>query len=136
MIDYLPLQLVAVIVCKEFYNITPFPTNDPTIPMVDQLATMQAFGIMMLVVLSVWLTYGTLAEASPMRATFGKRLFGLHVCDLLGAPLSFSRTLVRNLAKILSILPFGIGFISSIFTFNNRAWHDFLAKAIVVENRN
>lgn len=136
LIDFLPIQLAAVFICKEFYNITPFPEFDPTVPLAEQAASLHAFGVMMAAVLSLWILYGILAEASPMRATFGKRLLRLYVCNLLGAPLSFSKTLLRNFAKILSLVPFGFGFLWSIFAFNNRTWHDFLAKAIVVENRN
>ena len=77
----------------------------------------------------------TLAEASPMRATFGKRLFGLRVCGLTGGPLTFSQTVIRNFSKLVSLLPCGLGFLWAILSHNNRAWHDLFAKAVVIEER-
>jgi uncharacterized RDD family membrane protein YckC len=135
LIDFMPLKLVALFICKEFYNITPFPSFDPTIPAAERLVTWQACGIMTLAVLLVWFTYGTLAEASSLRGTFGKRLLRLHVCNLTGGRLTFGQTFVRNFGKLLSLLPGGLGFVTIIFTFNNRAWHDLLAKAVVIEDR-
>jgi uncharacterized RDD family membrane protein YckC len=136
LIDYVPILLVAVFIGKEFFDKSPFPASDSTIPLAERMESLQAFAVTMLAVNLIWFTYGTLAEASSARATFGKRLFGLSVCDLTGGRLSFSQTLIRNFSKILSLLPFGLGFLSPIFAFNNRAWHDMLAKAVVVENRN
>lgn len=135
LIDVLPLNLAALFIGQEFFNISPFVENDPTLSRAALLAAMQGLIVMTGVVLLVWLCYGTLAEASPMRATFGKRLFGLRVCSLTGAPLTFSQTFVRNFSKIVSLLPCGLGFLWAVLSHNNRAWHDIFAKAVVIEER-
>lgn len=135
MLDALPLLLLAMFVCQEFFRISPYPDTDPTTPLVERVAELKALGIMTLAVLLTWCTIGTLTEAMPARATFGKRLLGLRVCDLNGAPLSFPRTFIRNFSKFLSVVPLGLGFFAALFSFNSRAWHDFLAKAVVVEVR-
>ncbi len=135
MIDALPLLLLATFICKEFFRISPYPDSDLTTPLAERLAELQALGIVSLAVMLAWATIGTLAEAMPGQATFGKRLLGLRVCDLNGTPLGFPRTFIRNFSKLLSAIPLGIGFFTAMFSFNSRAWHDFLAKAVVVEVR-
>ena len=135
LIDVLPLQLAALFICQEFFNLSPFVETDPTLSGAAHLAALHGLIVMTGIVLLVWLCYGTLAEASPMRATFGKRLFGLRVCGLTGGPLTFSQTVIRNFSKLVSLLPCGLGFLWAILSHNNRAWHDLFAKAVVIEER-
>jgi uncharacterized RDD family membrane protein YckC len=76
--------------------------------------------------------YWPLLESSERQATVGKQLLGIQVVDANGARLSFVRALLRNLAKIISSLPFGLGFLLAAFTPKKQALHDMITKCLVV----
>lgn len=76
--------------------------------------------------------YWPVLESTPRRATVGKGLLGLVVADVDGGRLSFVRSLLRNLAKIISSIPFGIGFLMAAFTSRKQALHDLITKAVVL----
>lgn len=50
----------------------------------------------------VAILYWPLMECSERQATIGKQLLGIQVTDANGARLTFVRSLLRNIAKILS----------------------------------
>ncbi|MBX3663394.1 MAG: RDD family protein [Burkholderiales bacterium] len=76
--------------------------------------------------------YWPVMESSARQATFGKRLMGLQVTDLEGGPTSFIKSLLRNLAKILSALILCIGFLMAAFTGRKQALHDMMTGCLVV----
>ncbi len=76
--------------------------------------------------------YWPLLESTAGRGTLGKMALGLVVGDVDGGGLSFVRSLLRNLAKIISSIPFGIGFLMAAFTSRKQALHDLITKAIVM----
>ena len=76
--------------------------------------------------------YWPVLESTERKATVGKQLLGIQVTDANGAQLSFVRALLRNLAKILSSLPFGLGFLLAAFTPKKQALHDMITKCLVV----
>jgi uncharacterized RDD family membrane protein YckC len=76
--------------------------------------------------------YWPVLESTARRATVGKGLLGLVVADVDGGRLSFVRSLLRNLAKIISSIPFGIGFLLAAFTGRKQALHDLITKAVVL----
>jgi uncharacterized RDD family membrane protein YckC len=78
------------------------------------------------------LLYWPLMESSERQATLGKQLLGIQVTDANGARLTFVRALLRNLAKIISSLPFGLGFLLAAFTARRQALHDIITKCLVV----
>lgn len=84
----------------------------------------------------VWAVVGFLywpvLESSARRGTVGKMLLGLVVADVDGGKLSFVRSLLRNLAKILSAIPLYIGFVLAAFTTRKQALHDLITKAVVL----
>ena len=59
-------------------------------------------------------------------------LLGLVVADVDGERLSFVRSLLRKLAKIISAIPFCIGFLLAAFTARKQALHDLITKAVVL----
>lgn len=91
------------------------------------LSALLAFGVIVV--------YFSVLESGGSQATIGKRLLGLKVTDALGGRISFSRGLGRFFAKLLSFIPFGVGFVMAIFTDRHRAWHDLLAKTFVLRTR-
>lgn len=85
-----------------------------------------------IVIFLINLLYFPAMESSARQATFGKSLCGIKVTDLDGGRLSFWRALLRNIAKIISAIPFSIGFLLAAFTKRKQALHDMLAKCLVV----
>lgn len=82
--------------------------------------------------LLITLLYWPVMESTAQRATVGKMAVGLVVADVDGGKLSFLRSLLRNLAKIISSIPFGIGFLLAAFTSRKQALHDLITKAVVL----
>ncbi len=78
------------------------------------------------------LLYWPIMECSARQATFGKQVLGLQVTDAAGLRLSFLRSLGRNVAKIISAIPFYIGFLLAAFTSRKQALHDIIASCVVV----
>lgn len=81
----------------------------------------------------VALVYYSLLEAGTSHATFGKKLLGIAVLDMDGQGLTLSKSLVRNLAKIVSGNLFVLGFAFAFFTRKNQALHDLLGGTVVVD---
>ncbi|MGI6523942.1 MAG: RDD family protein [Bdellovibrionota bacterium] len=77
--------------------------------------------------------YGAIAEASPSRSTLGKSLLGIYVTDLTGLRCNFATTLLRNLAKILSILSLFIGCLLSFRNKDRQTFHDLISGCKVVK---
>ena len=92
----------------------------------------EAVVIANLVFLFIAILYWPLLESSERQATIGKQLLGIQVTDANGARLTFVRSLLRNLAKIISSLPFGLGYLLAAFTARKQALHDMITKCLVV----
>ena len=82
-------------------------------------------------ILAAWF-YFALLESSPWRATLGKKAVGLCVSDIEGHRLTLGRALGRNLAKCLSTLSVGIGYMMCGFTKKKQALHDMIASCLVL----
>lgn len=76
--------------------------------------------------------YWPVLESTSLRATIGKAMVGLVVADVDGGGLPFVRSLLRNLAKIISAIPLFIGFLLAAFTTRKQALHDLITKAVVL----
>jgi hypothetical protein len=70
-------------------------------------------------------------QASARQATLGKSLLGLKVTDSDGERLSVLRSLVREVAKYVSAIPMGLGFLLAAFTGRKQALHDMLVSTTV-----
>lgn len=64
--------------------------------------------------------------------TPGMRLMHLRVQRLNGGKLSFSRSVLRLIGLVLSIIPLFAGFIPVLFTERRRGLADFIARTVVV----
>ena len=87
-----------------------------------------------LVVTFVPFLYWPVLESSRWQATVGKRIMGLQVTDADGGRLSFVHALLRMLAKIVSSIPLGLGFVIAAFTARKQALHDLIVKTLVVRS--
>jgi uncharacterized RDD family membrane protein YckC len=76
--------------------------------------------------------YFALAEASTAQATLGKRLFSLIVTDATGRRISRGRASARHWAKVLSYLPFFLGFVVIAFSERKRGLHDMVGGTLVL----
>ncbi|HAX90752.1 MAG TPA: hypothetical protein DCY07_00890 [Rhodospirillaceae bacterium] len=79
-----------------------------------------------------WL-YFAVMESGERGATFGKRFMSVKVLNDRGERLTFARASLRYFSKILSALPFMLGFVMAIFTQKKQALHDFIAETVVVK---
>jgi uncharacterized RDD family membrane protein YckC len=83
----------------------------------------------------IGILYYPLQESSSAQATFGKRALGIIVTDTQGRPISFWRSLGRNVGKILSTLLLFIGYLMIAFTPRKQALQDIIASTLVVRTR-
>src|SRR5690606_36787828 len=74
-------------------------------------------------------------ESSKKQGSFGKNFLNIKVCDLRGLPISFGKSLIRNMLKLTGFLSLGLGFLMGSFDKNQLCWHDKLAKTLVVKDR-
>jgi len=81
--------------------------------------------------LLAWIYYASL-ESSAWQATLGKRAIGIRVTDGSGARIGFGRASGRYVAKLLSCLTIGLGFLIAAFTARRQALHDLLANTLVM----
>jgi uncharacterized RDD family membrane protein YckC len=85
----------------------------------------------MALVVGTWLYFAAM-ESSPWQATLGKKMLGLYVTDLHGRRLTLGRATGRTLAKYLSVMTVGIGYLLCGFTERKQALHDVVAKCLVL----
>ena len=83
---------------------------------------------------TVYLLYCALTECSALQGTIGKKLLGIRVTDNNGQRLTIRRSFGRNSAKIISIIPLGLGFLWATWSKRKRGWHDMIAKTLVVKS--
>jgi uncharacterized RDD family membrane protein YckC len=74
-------------------------------------------------------------ESSVRQGTWGKVLMGLKVSDEKGNPITFNRSLVRNLSKILSTAMLGLGYLMGFFDKRQQCLHDRIAGTVVIKDR-
>ena len=83
-------------------------------------------------ILTKWL-YFILLESSPLKATLGKIMMGLVVCDRNGQRISLRTANKRYWAKLLSTMTLYIGFMLSGWTKKKRALHDMIADTLIMK---
>lgn len=75
--------------------------------------------------------YFAALESSTSQGTLGKIALGVQVTGRDGQPISFGRALLRFAAKLVSLLPVGLGLLLAAFTTKHAALHDLLAGTLV-----
>ncbi len=89
---------------------------------------------MIITTVLAWL-YFAVCESSRWQATPGKLALSIRVTDLQGNRISFPHALGRYLAKFLSVITLGIGFLMVGWTQRKQGLHDKLAKTLVLNGR-
>ena len=74
-------------------------------------------------------------ESSLKQATVGKEFMGLIVVDMNYNRISFWHATGRLLLRWGSTLLYLVGYIPALFTQKHQAFHDLVAKTLVVEKR-
>ena len=87
--------------------------------------------LLTIVFLGPWF-YFSLLESSSWQATVGKNVLRLYVTDIEGRRLTRGRAMGRNLAKYLSNLTLGVGYLMCGFSAKKQALHDVLARCLVL----
>ncbi len=82
--------------------------------------------------LIIWIIYSFIADASRMQGTIGKKILKIKVVDKLGNRISWGKSFARNILKILSAIPFSLGFIWVLFNKKRQGWHDMIAKTFII----
>jgi len=82
-----------------------------------------------------WLVYCALLESGEWQGTVGKLALGLRVTDQEGRRISILRATLRHVAKYLSLILLGIGFLMIAFQEQKRGLHDLIAGTRVIRRR-
>lgn len=80
----------------------------------------------------LFMIYNAGFEATKLQGSIGKIICKLKVVDAGGQKITFANALGRNVAKILSSLVCGMGFLSIFWNKKRQAWHDEIAKTYVI----
>jgi uncharacterized RDD family membrane protein YckC len=92
-----------------------------------------AMAVFILAAAAATLVYSTCYEGSAPGQTIGKRAVGIRVLRHDGAqPLGFKRAALRYFARVLSLLPFLLGFLWMLWDKDKKTWHDKLSRSVVV----
>lgn len=75
--------------------------------------------------------YRILMERSPLEATLGKQILGIHITDQSGKKLSLLHAICRYLSRALSLGPFWIGLTFALFNKQRQVIHDRMSKTLV-----
>lgn len=99
---------------------------------VSMAAFISVVGGLTLLTTAIQVLYFSLMTSSKSQATIGKMAVGLKVTDMNGSRINFSRSILRELGKILSSFIFMIGYIMAAFTSKKQALHDVIANTLVI----
>jgi len=87
-----------------------------------------------LTLIAMWLMF-MVVEASMAGASPGKRVMSLRVVDMNNQPISLGTSVKRNILKIVSIVPFGLGILLAIKSNKTLTLHDRLSKTQVISTK-
>jgi uncharacterized RDD family membrane protein YckC len=82
-----------------------------------------------------FMLYHAIFEATRAQGSIGKIICQLKVVDIDGRRISFFRALGRNLAKILSSILCGIGYLLIFWNDRHQGLHDQMAKTYVIRKK-
>ncbi len=81
------------------------------------------------------LVYHIVMESSAKQGTYGKQILKIRVCDMQGDRITTSHAAGRNIAKVLSVLTLGVGYLYCFFNKQQQCLHDRVAETLVVKDR-
>ncbi len=130
--------MVAVLFLPGFLYDTLGPTSDAPCPgnptfvcQVPSDTTHTTARVLYLLALIAGFVYQVLLDARG--GTIGKHVADLEVVDAdTGEPLGLGRSVRRNLARLVSFLPLGLGCFAMLRDTERRTWHDRMTATAVV----
>jgi uncharacterized RDD family membrane protein YckC len=92
------------------------------------------FGIYLLALFSIYWLYPVLFEVLRDGQTLGKKALSLRVVLANGTPVTWTASIVRNLLRVVDMLPLGYGFgvVAMLIDSGNRRLGDLVAGTVVV----
>jgi uncharacterized RDD family membrane protein YckC len=81
------------------------------------------------------LVYHAIMESSAKQATIGKQILKIKVCDMQGYRVTTGHAIGRNMAKIISVCTFFIGYLFAFFNKKQQCLHDMVAGTLVIKDR-
>lgn len=138
-IDGLVLTVVHFLVIIPFFNaFFILPTSHPEAgEEFGQSGTLTWIGASAgwpeLALLVIAIVYYSLTESSKYQASPGKLAMELKVTGPEEQRLTLAKATLRNISKIISFIPFMIGFVMVAFTARKQALHDIFAGSLVVK---
>ena len=93
-----------------------------------------ALMVLMLIVVTIGsIAYYVVFDGGPKGATPGKSICGIRIVDINGGgPIGYGRAFIRYLMRIVSGIPFNLGYFWMIWDPEKQCWHDKVAKDVVV----
>ena len=80
----------------------------------------------------IYFLYHITSEYVTKGVTLGKKWTRLRVTDTQGSNPSFTKVLLRNISKVLSLLIFFSGFVLIAFDSKKRGLHDYIGSTLVI----
>lgn len=99
----------------------------------EQRLSLALTGLIMIIPIQFFITL--FMECSKYQGSPGKMVLRIKVCDINGLPITFSKSLLRNIGKLLGFLSLGLGFLLGFFNRKQQCWHDKLANTLVIKDR-
>ena len=81
------------------------------------------------------LIYFSYMESGTKQATIGKLFLDLKVVDLNNERISFGRALLRNIARLINIPIYSLGYVPILFTKHHQGVHDIIARTTVTSKQ-
>lgn len=81
------------------------------------------------------LIYSAISDATVHQGTAGKRLLRIKVTDMQGSRISTGKSFMRQLAKVLSVLPVFFGYLYAFLNKKGQCWHDIAMGTLVIKDR-
>lgn len=94
--------------------------------------TLDNLYIGLLIFIPLYILYNSIFERTSWQGSLGKYILNIEVTDQYENPVTFPKALGRNIAKILNILTFGIGFLLSAFPPQKQSLSDKIAHTFVI----
>ncbi len=93
-----------------------------------------ALMVLMLIVVTIGsIAYYVVFDGGPKGATPGKSICGIRIVDINGGgSIGYGRAFIRYLMRIVSGIPFNLGYFWMIWDPEKQCWHDKVAKDVVV----
>lgn len=122
---------------QDFANIMPIRSTPRGAPTIDYGSAAWIVAIVFAISFALTWGYFVLFEMLWSGQTPGKRIAGLRVVGQDGYPVTFAASLIRNVVRLIDILPmyYGIGLLVMLIDSRSRRLGDLAAGTLVVKER-